>query len=114
MLRGFNVELLETIGGAAGFVLMGMAGILWSGIARVRPLMALEIAVIGVVTMIVGPIVSGGLSGLVYSCLAAAVIRLLMTLGLEGDWSLTAMLLLLGAATAFRKAKAVRATDIQP
>lgn len=110
LLRGYDVPLLESIGAAAGFSLVGIAGTLWAATVPVRPGMGLEIGVVGIVTYIVGPKIAGGLQGLVLASLAVAVLRLLLALNFEGDWNMTAMLAVLGLGIAFTGAKSLLET----
>jgi branched-subunit amino acid ABC-type transport system permease component len=105
ILRGYNVQLLENLAAGSGFAIVGLAGILWSIDVRVRPPMSLEVDVIGVVTFIVGPMIARGLAGLIWASCAISVVKLLMVLGLQGDWGMTSSLLLLGIGLLFQRGK---------
>lgn len=106
-LRGINVTLLETLGAAAGFGMIGLAGLLWGINARIRPTMALEVGVVGVVAFIVGPFLASGLGGLLWAALGIATLKIILSLTLEGDWNMTATLLLLMAVILLRKSGSV-------
>ncbi len=110
MLRGYDVPLLENIGAAVGFTLVGIAGVLWAITSPIRPGMGLEIGVIGVVTYTVGPRIAQGLAGLILAACIMAVLRLFIALNFEGDWSMTAMLALLGVGIAFSSARSLLGT----
>jgi branched-chain amino acid transport system permease protein len=107
MLRGYNVYALESTATIIGFLLAGAGGILWSLDARVRPSMAMESSLVGVVTFIVGPMLAGGLWGLILASLAMALLKLFFSLFLEGDWSMTVPLILLFTAFLFNKNRVV-------
>lgn len=106
-LRGYDVAFLETLGVASGFAIMGLVGALWAINTRVRSGMGLEIGVVGVATYILGPKIAHGLRGLVLASMGMAFLRLLITLIFEGDWSMTAILLLLGAGIALGSIKSL-------
>jgi branched-subunit amino acid ABC-type transport system permease component len=105
ILRGYNVQLLESLAAGSGFAIVGLAGILWSIDVRVRPPMSLEVDVIGVVTFIVGPMIARGLAGLIWASFAISMVKLLMVLGLQGDWGMTSSLVLLGIGLLFQRGK---------
>lgn len=102
VLHGHDVQLLESVACGTGFMLAGAAGILWSVDTRIQPAMSLEVGVLGVVSLIVGPMIKSGLAGLVWTSLAIAILQVLMVVVLEGDWTMTSSLLLLGIALLFR------------
>lgn len=107
MLRGYNVQALEGIVAAIGFLLAGLAGILWSIDLRVRPSMSMEASLIGVVTFIVGPMLADGIWGLVLASLTIAVLKLPVSLFLEGDWSMTMPLIIFFMALLFYRGKVI-------
>jgi branched-subunit amino acid ABC-type transport system permease component len=107
-LRGINVGAIEVAATTAGFVLVGVAGLLWSVDGRVKPAMSIEIGVIGAVASIVGPMIRPGPAGLILASLGLAVIRTMLSLTLEGDWSMSAMLVLLAAALLLRGRNPIR------
>jgi branched-chain amino acid transport system permease protein len=107
MLRGYNVNLLEKMISSIGFLFVGVAGLLWAVDSRVRPSMALEASLIGVVTFIVGSILAEGLWGLLFASLAIAVAKLLFSLFLEGDWGMTVPLFVFLAALLVYRGKLV-------
>ena len=107
-LRGIPIQSIELILASAGFACLGISGLLWSLDGRVKPAMCTEVAVVGAVTFIVGTTRGGGLLGVVLAAAGLAVIKLALSLTLEGDWSLTAMLLLLGVALFIRGQGALR------
>lgn len=102
-LRGFPIRAIELWLAAGGFACVGLAGLFWSLDGRIKPAMCTEVAVIGAVTFIIGMIVDAGVLGLVLAAIGLAIVRLILSLTLEGDWSMTAMLLLLGVALLFRR-----------
>lgn len=106
-LRGYNVRLLETIGTAFGFGILGVAGILWASLLRVRPVMGFDIAVLGVAAVLAAPLIKPGFPGVVWSCMGIVVIRLALSLYFDGDWNLTAILLFLILIAAFTAPRAV-------
>lgn len=109
MLRGYNVNALEKIISSIGFLLVGIAGILWASESRVRPSMALDASLIGIVTFIVGPILARGLWGLLFASLAIALIKVLFALYLQGDWGMTVPLIVfLAALLVYRSKLALR------
>lgn len=107
MLRGYNVNALEKIISSAGFLLVGVAGILWASDSRVRPSMALDASLIGIVTFIVGPILAEGLWGLLFASFAIALVKVLFTLFLQGDWAMTVPLIVFLAALLVYRGKLV-------
>lgn len=107
MLRGYNVNSLEKIISSIGFLLVGIAGILWASDSRVRPSMALDASLTGIVTFIVGPILARGLWGLLFASLAIAIIKVLFTVYLQGDWGMTVPLIVFLAALLVYRGKLV-------
>ena len=101
-LKGAPVRRIEASVAAFGFILIGASGTLWAFDGRIKPAMCTEIGVIGAVTFIVGALIRPGLGGLLVSALALALVRLSLSLFLEGDWQMTAMLLVLGCTLLFR------------
>jgi branched-subunit amino acid ABC-type transport system permease component len=107
-LRGIDVRAIETGATMAGFALLGIAGLLWAADGRVKPAMSIEVGVIGAVTSIVGPMIRTGPAGLILAALGLAVIRTGLSLTLEGDWAMSAMLILLAAALLVRGRNPIR------
>lgn len=97
-LRGVAVPSIEATAAAIGFILIGTSGTLWAIDGRIKPAMCTEIGVIGAVTFIVGALVTSGPTGLILAAAALAFGRLFLSLTLQSDWSMTAMLLVLGCA----------------
>jgi branched-chain amino acid transport system permease protein len=104
-LRGFNVDAIERTAAILGFLLGGVAGILWGLDLRVRPAMGFEVCLIGVVTFIVGPILAEGPRGLILASLGIVLIRLPLIIAFEGDWDMASPLLLLVLASIVRSAR---------
>ena len=102
-LRGVPVPRIESAAAVTGFILVGIAGALWAVDGRIKPAMCTEVGVIGAVTFIVGALVRSGPIGLILAAAALALGRLLLSLTLEGDWSMTAMLLVLGCALLLKR-----------
>lgn len=107
MLRGYNVQALERIVAAMGFVIAGLGGTLWSINSRIRPSMALEASLIGVATFIIGPMIAKGLWGLIITSLVMALLKLLMALFLEGDWAMTVPLIVFSIALLIYRGKLI-------
>jgi branched-subunit amino acid ABC-type transport system permease component len=102
-LRGVPVRNIEATAAVMGFILIGASGTLWAVDGRIKPAMCTEVGVIGAVTFIVGALVKSGPTGLILAAVALALGRLVLSLTLEGDWSMTAMLLVLGCALLFKR-----------
>lgn len=107
-LRGVPVHIVEAGAAVAGFILVGLSGTLWAIDGRVKPAMCTEVGVIGAVTFIVGALVRPGPIGLVVAAAALALGRLLLSLTLQGDWSMTAMLLVLCCTLVFKRRAMLR------
>jgi len=101
-LRGVPVRNIEATAAVIGFFLIGVSGILWAVDGRIKPAMCTEVGVIGAVTFIVGALVRSGPTGLILAAAALALGRLCLSLTLEGDWSMTVMLFVLGCALLFK------------
>jgi len=100
-LRGHSVGSLEIASATLGFALIGTAGILWATAMRVRPAMAIEASVVGVVAFILAPLIAPpGPTGLFLAAFGIALVRLGLSLFAEGDWAMSSNLLLLLAALA--------------
>lgn len=108
-LRGVPVPSIEATATAVGFILIGASGDLWAVDGRIKPAMCTEVGVIGAVTFIVGALVKSGPTGLIIAAGALALGRLFLSLTLEGNWSMTAMLLVLGCALLFKRKAILRA-----
>ena len=102
-LRGVPVQTIESTAAVISFILIGTSGTLWAVDGRIKPAMCTEVGVIGAVTFIVGALVRSGPTGLVLAAAALALGRLFLSLTLEGDWSMTAMLLVLGCALLLKR-----------
>jgi branched-subunit amino acid ABC-type transport system permease component len=107
-LRGMPVRGIEAAAAAFGFILVGAAGTFWAMDGRIKPAMCTEVGVIGAVTFIVGALVKSGPGGLAIAAAALALVRLFLSLTLEGDWSMTAMLLVLGCALLLKRRTILR------
>jgi len=83
--------------------------VLWAVIARVRPAMGLEVAVIGVTAGIIAPMLTTSVIGLIGAALALAAIRLVLTLRYAGDWSTTAVFFLLLSTILVQKGRSMLA-----
>jgi branched-subunit amino acid ABC-type transport system permease component len=107
-LRGLPIRIIEQLLASTGFVCLGISGLLWSMDGRVKPAMVVEVAVVGAVTHIIGTMFNSGVLGVILAAVGLAVVRLVLSLTLEGDWSMTAMLLLLGLALVVRGRQSVQ------
>jgi len=94
-LRGFPVPTIEAFAAVVGFLCIGLGGLFWALDGRIKPSMTTEVAIIGAVTLIVSTMIDVGLLGLIATAVTLAVVRTFLSLTLEGDWSMTAMLVLL-------------------
>jgi branched-subunit amino acid ABC-type transport system permease component len=107
-LRGLPIEATELLLASVGFAYLGISGLLWSLDGRVKPAMCTEVAIVGAVTFIVGTMFNSGVVGIILAAVGLAIGRLMLSLTLEGDWSMTAMLLLLGMALLLRGRRSIQ------
>jgi len=107
-LRGIPVAYVEATAAAAGFATIAISGLLWATDGRIKPAMCTEIGVIGAVAYIIGSIVRPGPSGLILAGFGLAVVRAGLSFTLEGDWAMTAMLVVLAGALLFRGRRPIR------
>lgn len=106
-LRGYNLVAIENWVAVVGFFSLGLSGMLWGVSSRVRSSSAMETSIIGVVTFIVGPLIRNIPWGLVFAALAIVSIKLLMTLLFEGDWGMTAPLIIFFISLIFLRNKMI-------
>ena len=102
-LRGVPVARVEIGLAMAGFALLAVAGLLWASDGRVKPSMCLEIGLIGAVAFIVGKMFSARLVAVMLAAIGLAGARVALSYFVEGDWSMTAVALLLLAALTLRR-----------
>ncbi len=102
-LRGVSVSRVETWTAITGFIIVGVSGVLWAIDGRIKPAMCTEVGVVGAVSFIIGAMIKTGPIGLIVAATALAFGRLLLSLTLEGDWSMTAMLLVLGCTLVLKR-----------
>lgn len=97
-LLGIPTQLVESGAAILGAVLIGLAGTGWAITARVRPTMLTNIAVIGAFSQLAGTLAGRGLGAVIGACFALACVRLALTILFEGDWAMSAMLVVTLAA----------------
>jgi branched-subunit amino acid ABC-type transport system permease component len=102
-LRGVPVARVEIGLAMAGFALLAVAGLLWASDGRVKPSMCLEIGLIGAVAFIVGKMFGARLVAVMLAAIGLAGARVALSYFVEGDWSMTAVALLLLAALTLRR-----------
>lgn len=107
-LRGWSISAIETILAAAGFACLGAAGFLWAFDGRIKPAMCTEVAIVGAVSFIVGSMSSHGVRAVIGAAAMLAVARFGLSVAFEGDWSMTAVLLLLLVALVLRPPRSIR------
>lgn len=107
-LRGYPVRKIESAGSSVGFALIGLAGLFGAVDGRVKPAMCIEIGVVGAVIFIVANIVGAGPKRIILASFWLAFIRLILSLALEGNWSMTAVMFLLAGTLLHTLQAAVR------
>lgn len=102
-LRGISAQSVEQVLTVAGFVIIGVSGLLWSIDGRVKPSVCTEMGIVGAVTLIAGTMIGAGILGPILASLVLAVGKVAFALRLEGDWSKISMICLLIIALVARR-----------
>lgn len=103
LLKGYNVGALEGLIVGGAFLMAGVAGVMWGINLRFQPAMGFEVGIIGFVASIVGPMLIQGPAGILAAALLMTLLKLLLSLVLEGDWAMASYAMLLGLALFAKK-----------